>query len=203
MKKTFEIDVDSAEAIINSRAIIEDALTPYKGIEVTYVGFTDADGEPFEWTDKRGNTEEYAIVSFNAMNEHQLEESVEAFEEGDYQSAVNNNMSMRMPVHKAQELSAKMLGTLICHYVKLKDEDGEFTGEEALMPKSFAPIASKVAKRVSLADILASKKGKKGDKASKDKPKKVKLAEADNDDEESPKAKKKDKKDKKEKKARS
>jgi len=202
MKKTFEIDVDSAEAIINSRAIIEDALTPYKGIEVTYVGLTDADGEPFEWTDKRGNTEEYAIVSFNAMNEHQLEQSVEAFEEGDYQSAVNNNMSMRMLVHKAQELSPKMLGTLICHYVKLKDEDGEFTGEEALMPKSFAPIASKVAKRVSLKDLLASKKGKKDDKkASKDKPKKVKLAEA--DDVEEPKAKKKDKKDKKEKKARS
>jgi hypothetical protein len=170
-----DITAEIAERIINSKAIIEESLTPYKGIEVSYVGYTDAEGEPFEW-ERDGETEHYAIVSFKAMNTHQLMQSVEEFEAEEYDDCVNHNLSMRMSIAKADELSAGMIGTLICHDVQVKDEDGELTDELALLPKSFAPIKAKVAKKASLADMIASRKAKaepKADKPVADKPVKM------------------------------
>jgi hypothetical protein len=156
MEITFEI----AERIINSKAIIEESMTPYKGIEVSYVGYTDAEGNAFEWEREDGDTEHYAIVSFKAMNTHQLNTAIDEFEAENFDDAVNHNLSMRMSIAKADELSAGMIGTLICHEVQVKDEDGELTDDLALLPKTFAPIKAKVAKKASLADMIASRKAK-------------------------------------------
>jgi hypothetical protein len=179
-----EITQEIAERIINSKAIIEESNVPYKGVEVSYVGYTDAEGEPFLWEDTE---EPYAIVSFKAMNEHQLKTAVQEYLDEEYDDAVNHNLSMRMSIEKANEIHAGVtIGVLICHEVEV-DNDGE--PEMALLPKAFSPAKAKDAKKVSLADLL---KAKKGDKA----PKEVKLDVADE-----PKAKSKDK-DKKAKKAK-
>lgn len=147
-----EITQEIAERIINGKSLIEQALVPYKGIEVSYVGFVDADGEPFLWEDTE---EPYAIVSFKAMNEHQLNQSVEEFADGDYESAVNHNLSMRMDVVKAREICKGTPGTLICHEVEVGEEGAK---ETALLPKNFVPAVAVVAKTASLADRLAKRK---------------------------------------------
>jgi len=142
-----EITREIALKMIESRPVIEQAMVPYKGIEVAYVGFTDAEGEPFIWEGDNGG--EYAIVSFNATNDYKFNESVEAFKNEDYDEAVNNRLSMRMDADKAREICKGMLGTLICHTI-LNSEDIEI-----LVPKNFTPIAAVVAKKRSLSDILA------------------------------------------------
>lgn len=193
-----EITEKIAERIINSKVLVEHPNTPYKGVEISYIGYTDAEGNPFEREDEDGDPtgEYFAIVSFKAMSPYQLEKAVEEFNNGEYEEACNHNLSMRMNVEKARELCAGTLGTLICHNVTVKDEDDEDV--IALMARSFAPMEAVVAKKVTLADLLkkkapkeegkkdkkadkkAEKKAdKKGDKKSDKKDKKVKLAEAD------------------------
>lgn len=155
MSVKLEITEEIAERIINSRVLIEEALVPYKGVEVSYVGFVDSEGNPFLWEDSE---EPYAIVSFKATNEHQLMKAVELFEAGEFEEATNTNMSMRMNVDKARELIVGGLGSLICHEVEVEDENGD--NAIALLPKKFVPAEAKVAKKVSLADLLAKKAGK-------------------------------------------
>jgi len=96
------------------------------------------------------------------MNEHQLKQSVEEYIAGDYDECVNHNLSMRMDVDKAQDIIAGVTGTLICHEVEVEDEDGNPV--MALLPKRFAPAVAKVAKKVTLADLLAKKANKPADK---------------------------------------
>lgn len=178
MEKQFIIDETIAERIITSKVIIDEALVPFKGVEVSYVGYTDADGDAWTW-DESG--EEFAIVSFKAMNPHQLATAVEEFEAGDYEASANHNLSMRMPVDKAREIIAGATsGTLVCHNVEIEDEE---TGETivALLPKNFIPAVAKEAKRASLKDILAKRAEKREDaEEPKEEPKaetkKVKLA---------------------------
>lgn len=167
-----EITEKIAERIINSKVLIENPLTPYKGVEISYIGYTDKDGEPFERTDEDGDPtgEYFAIVSLKAMSPYQLERAVEEFNNGEFEEACNHNLSLRMPVDKARELCVGTLGTLICHNVTVKDEDDEDI--IALMAKSFAPMEAVVAKKVSLSDLL--NKGKKGKKEDEPKGKKDK-----------------------------
>jgi hypothetical protein len=147
-----EITREIAERIINSKALIEESSVPYKGVEVSYVGYNDADGEPFLWEE---TDEPYAIVSFKAMNAHQLSTAVQEFVDEDYDSCVNHNLSMRMSIEKANEIHAGVtIGVLICHEVEI-DVDGE--AELALLPKAFSPAKAKDVKKVSLADLLAKK----------------------------------------------
>jgi hypothetical protein len=140
-----EFTKEIAMKIIESKPVIDQAMVPYKGIEVTYVGYTDSDGNAFTWE----SGDEYAIVSFKAVTEYGFEQSVEDFKNEDYNSAVNHNLSMSMSVDKARELSIKTPGTLVCHFVTNKD------GVEILVPRSYAPTQAVVAKTRSLASILA------------------------------------------------
>ncbi len=140
-----EITQEIALRIIESKPVIEQAMVPYKGIEVSYVGFTDADGDAFVWEDGS----EYAIVSFKAVNEYGFEQSVEDFKNEDFDSAVNHNLSMRMNVDKAREISKGVPGTLICHTITNSE------GIDILVPKSYSPTAAVVAKTRSLAGISA------------------------------------------------
>lgn len=167
-----EITEKIAEKIINSKVLIEEALVPYKGVEISYIGYTNKDDEPFEWLDEDGDAtgRYFALVSFKAMNPYQLAQAVEEFSNEEYDEACNHNLSLRMDVEKARELSAGMLGTLICHNVVVTNDDDEEV--ETLMAKSFAPIASVSAKQVSLKDQL--KKHKKGNKEEEPKAKKDK-----------------------------
>lgn len=200
MKKKFEVTEERAIQILNSRAIIEKLLTPYKGVEISYIGYVDADGNPFTWTDSDGIEEEYAIVSFKAMSTYQLELSLDELEEGMLDECISHTMSMNMPVGKAQELCQGMLGTLIAHERALK-EDGVETGEFGTFVKSFSPIASVEVKTASVRELLAKRASKREDvapKAKKDKKVKLDLAEEEVDE---PKAKK-SKEDKKAKKAK-
>jgi hypothetical protein len=149
-----EITQEIALRIIESKPVIEQAMVPYKGIEVSHVGYTDADGEPFMWEDGT----EYAIVNFKAVNEYGFEQSVADFQNEDYESAVNYNLSMRMSVDKAQDLAKGVPGTLVCQMITV-DIDGVDT--EVLMPKSYTPAQAIVAKKRSLSDILAKSDGVK------------------------------------------
>jgi len=144
-----EITREIALKMIESRPVIEQAMVPYKGIDIAYVGYVNADGEPFTWE----SGDEYAIVSFNATNEYKFNESVEAFKNEDYEEAVNGRLSLSVPVEQARKLSKGLPGTLICHYVTITDDNGEDI--EILVPKSFAPVEAIVAKKRSLSDILA------------------------------------------------
>ena len=148
-----EITQEIAERIINSKVVIEESNTPYKGVEVSYVGYTDGDGEPFVWEE---SDEPYAIVSFKAMNNHQLKQAVAEYLEEDYDECVNHNLSMRMSIEKANEIHAGVtIGVLICHEVEVENEDGDI--ELALLPKAFSPAKAKDAKKISLADLLSKK----------------------------------------------
>jgi len=143
-----EITKEIAERIINSRALVDQAGVPFKKVEVTYVGYTDSNGDNF--VDDNGD--EFAIVSFNAVTPYQLEKSVEDFIAEDYESAVNHNVSMRMPVKQASLVAKGCPGTLL-----LRDAEVEVEGEmiTALFAKSFTPAVAVDSKKVSLADLLA------------------------------------------------
>ena len=142
-----EFTREIAMKIIESKPVIEDALVPYKGIEISYIGLVDEDGDAFEWE----SGDEYAIVSFKAVNEYGFDLSVQHFKNEDYKKAVNQNLTMSMSVDKARNLSLNTPGTLVCHFVKNKE------GIDILVPKSYAPAVAKDASksRRSLSDILA------------------------------------------------
>lgn len=140
-----EITREKALAMIESKPVIDQVMVPYKGIEVTYVGYTDKDGDAWTWEDST----EYAIVSLKAVNEYNFELSVEDFKNEDYLSAVNRNMSINMNVEQARKISKGITGTLICHTRPNKE------GIDIVVPKSFVPLESIVAKTRSLASILA------------------------------------------------
>lgn len=144
-----EITKEIAQRIIESSPVITEANVPYKGIEVTNIGYTDADGEPFAWE----SGDEYAIVSFKALTEYQFDNAVQAFIEEDYEGAVRHNLTLSLPVEKARLLSVKTPGTLVCRKILNND------GVEIMVANSYQPavaIDSSKAKR-SLADILAGK----------------------------------------------
>lgn len=168
-----EITREIAQRIIESRPVIDEMLTPFKGVEVSHVGFTDRHGDAFEWE----NGDEYAIVSFKAMSEYGFDRAVEDFNDEEYTDACNHTLSMSMDVEKARDLIGAV-GVLTCHKIENKD------GEMITVVKSFKAVAP--ANASSKTRTLDSVGGKK---------KGIKLAEA----VEEPKAKKKDKKDKKEK----
>lgn len=122
-----------------------------KNTQVSSIGYTNADGEPFTYP----SGDEYAVVNFVAVNAHQLAEAVEHYKAGRYNEAVNTNMSMRMSVADAQQIRAKVSGTLTCHLVDLKDDNGIPTGEQAIMPLVFVPNASVDAVSVDFLSLLA------------------------------------------------
>lgn len=146
-----EITKEIAEKIINSRSIVDQAGVPFKGIELSNVGFTNSDGEPFVWEE---SDEEYAIVSLNACTPYQLEQAVEEFIAEDYDNACNHNVSLRMNVDKARELVKGVPYTLV-----MVERQTEIDGVDTtiLVAKSITPVASVVAKKASLADLLAKK----------------------------------------------
>ena len=148
-----EITREKALAMIESKPVIDQVMVPYKGIEVTYVGYVDKDGDAWTWEDGT----EYAIVSLKAVNEYNFNESVEDFKNEDYVSAVNRNMSININVDQARKISKGITGTLICH-TRLNKE-----GVEIVVPKSFVPLESIVAKTRSLSSILAKADAVKAD----------------------------------------
>ena len=146
-----EITREIAEKIINSRSVVDQAGVPYKGIEVTNVGFNDSDGEPFVWEE---SDEMYAIVSLNACTSYQLEQAVEEFIAEDYDNACNHNVSIRMNVDKARELGKGTPCVLV-----MVERQTEIDGVDTtiLVAKSITPVAAVTAKKATLADLLAKK----------------------------------------------
>lgn len=163
-----EITREIAQRIIESRPVIDEMLTPFKGVEVSHVGFTDKHGDAFEWE----NGDEYAIVSFKAMSEYGFDRAVEDFNDEEYADACKHTLSMSMDVEKARDLIGAV-GVLTCHKIENKD------GEMITVVKSFKAVAPANAstKTRTLDSVESKEKG-------------IKLAEA----VEEPKAKKKDKK---------
>ena len=148
-----EITKDLAEKIINSRVLVEEANVPYKGIEVTHIGYTDKDGDAFV----DDNDEEYALVSFKAHTPYQLERAVEDFIDEDYESSTNHSLVMRMKPEVAREIGKGNVGTLILREAEVEDEDGEMV--TALFAKAFTPTVAVHGKKTSLADRLAKANG--------------------------------------------
>jgi hypothetical protein len=147
-----EITKEIAEKIINKRALVSEAGVPYGKVEVTHIGYTDGEGE--QWNDEFIG--DFAIVSLNAVTPFQLEEAVNAFIEGDYENAVNKNISIRVPVAQVGSIQKGGTGVLLMREAELVNED---TGETvtALFAKSFTPAKIEAFKAVSLADMLAKK----------------------------------------------
>lgn len=156
-----EITKKIAQKIIESRPVIDEMLVPFKGVEVSNVGFKDADGDPFEWEDGT----EYAIVSFKAMSEYQFDRACEDFENEDYTDACNHNLSLSVEATKARDLIGAT-GVLVCHKVENKD------GEMIVVVKSFKAVPAENA-----SSKLRTLSGKKDGKKSK-----IKLAEDDDDE---------------------
>ena len=143
-----EITREIAEKMINSRSLVDQAGVPFKKVDVSYVGYVDANGDAL--VDDDGN--EYAIVSFNAITPYKLEQAVADFIAEDYESAVNHNLSMRMSVSQAKLIAKGCPGTLVLREAEV-DVDG--TMVTALFAKSFTPAVAVDSKKVSLADMLA------------------------------------------------
>lgn len=156
-----EITKSIAQKIIESRPIIEndDMLTPFKGVEVSNVGFKDKDGDAFEWEDGT----EYAIVSFKAMSEYHFEKASEDFDNEDYADACNHTLSLSVEATKARDLIGAT-GVLVCHKIENKD------GDMIVVVKSFKAVP---------AENINSRIGKRtlGGKDKKDKKSKIALAE--------------------------
>jgi hypothetical protein len=141
------ITKEQAQRIIESSPVITQSNVPYKGVEITHIGFTNADGEPFVWD----SGDEYAIVSFKALTEYQFNEAVQNFIAEDFDEAVRRNITLSVPVEKAQLWSKGVPGTLVCHNIVNND------GVEIMVAKTYQPavaVDSAKAKR-SLADVLA------------------------------------------------
>jgi len=156
-----EITKKIAQAIIESRPVIDEMLVPFKGVEVSNVGFKDADGDPFEWEDGT----EYAIVSFKAMSEYHFDRASEDFENEDYADACNHNLTLSVEATKARELISST-GVLVCHKIENKD------GDMIVVVKSFKAIP---------AENAGTKLRTLGGKGKKD-GKKSKIALAENDE---------------------
>lgn len=156
-----EITKAIAQRIIESRPVIDEMLTPFKGVEVSNVGFKDADGDAFEWEDGT----EYAIVSFKAMSEYHFDRASEDFDNEDYTDACNHNLSLSVEATKARELIGST-GVLVCHKIENKD------GEMIVVVKSFKAVP---------AENASSKLRTLGGKGKKD-GKKSKIALAENDE---------------------
>ena len=93
-------------------------------------------------------------MSLNACTPYQLEQAVEEFIAEDYDNACNHNVSLRMNVDKARELVKGVPYTLV-----MVERQTEIDGVDTtiLVAKSITPVASVVAKKASLADLLAKK----------------------------------------------
>lgn len=146
---------EAAQAILTklARNVIDKVGVPIKGIEITNISYADADGVPFKYEQ---SDDHYAIVNVRAINKHQLALAVEDFKAGRYNEAANRNMSLRVTVADAQLLGKKSFGTLTCQTVALKDEDGNPTGEHAIMPYSFVPAVAEVAEAVDFMSLVAT-----------------------------------------------
>tara|TARA_R110000782_G_scaffold139868_1_gene232376 strand:- start:403 stop:963 length:561 start_codon:yes stop_codon:yes gene_type:complete len=145
-----EITLDIAQRIIEGTPVLTEVGVPYKGIEVTHVGFTDADGTPFEYE----SGDQYAIVSLKAYNEYQFENAVAAFVAEDYDEAVAKSLSVSMTVDKAREIQAKSTGTVILQTVMNSDD------VEIIVVRSFVPAVAVDASKMkrSLTAMLAKPK---------------------------------------------
>jgi hypothetical protein len=137
-----EMTKETAINILESYHICDEAGVPFKGIEITNISTHDSDGLPFEWEE---TGEPYAIVNLNAMNEYGANRASQQLEDEEYQDACNNNLSLRVTLEEAENLSKGMLGTLVLREAEVSNEDGDT--EIALLPKKFTPAVAKVARK--------------------------------------------------------
>ena len=146
-----QLTAEQSLAIIKSFSLIKETGVPYKGIWVSNVSFADSLGQPFTYP----TGEEYAIVNFKAITPYGLTAAVADYKDGDFQSACNHNMSMRMSHKEASLIDKTTVGTLICRDIALKNEDGELTGETAMFPYKFAAARAQVAGVIDFEAMLA------------------------------------------------
>ena len=150
------LSAGAAKRILSSRPVIKDT-NPYSGITVNNVSFEDKNGQPFVWTDKEGNPikdddgkiRNYAIANFNANNGYGEMQAITLHQQGDYQKAVNTNLSLRVSPELGRKIEAAGEGTLTCRFVELA------SGEKALLPRKFVPVRTKDASELSKVNLDA------------------------------------------------
>lgn len=144
MARVTKLDQKTAFAILKSFKQTNEIDTPYKGIEVSNVSYVDKDGNPFKYEQ---SGEEYAIVNLKAQTEYKRKEAIVALKEGRLQDACNTNLSVNMLVSELEDspIVKGQLGTLILRNVELKDEEGNPTGDTAILGKTFVPMEAKTA----------------------------------------------------------
>jgi hypothetical protein len=145
-----EITMEIAQRIIEGTPVLTEVGVPYKGIEVTHVGYVDGDGTPWEYE----SGDKYAIVSLRAYNEHQFDNAVEAFVAEDYDEAVAKSLSVNILVDKLGDIQAKSTGTVILS-TYMNADDIECVGIRSFVP-AMAIDASKMKR--SLTAMLARPK---------------------------------------------
>lgn len=120
----------TAMNILSKRAVL--GVTAVDDVQITNVSFEDENGNPFTWEEgSESEGEPYAIVNVNAMNEYGKAKAQKLFSEGKYQEACNQNLSARVSIKQGRELANAFSCSVKTELreVKVKDEDGEPTGE--------------------------------------------------------------------------
>lgn len=113
-----------------------------QNVSISSVSLLDKDKEPFSYELREGETEEdrrhYAIVNLRLANEYLMERATEQFEAGDYDSAINNNLSIRVDADKASLYTRGALVNVTLDFVENAD------GEQILVPTGIStPVMAK------------------------------------------------------------
>lgn len=98
-----------------------------QNVSISSVSLLDKDKEPFSYELREGETEDdrryYAIVNLRLANEYLMERATEQFEAGDYDAAINNNLSIRVDADKASLYTRGALVNVTLDFVENADEE--------------------------------------------------------------------------------
>ena len=142
------LTVERAVQILSSYKHVNNTEVDYKGIQVSNISRLDKDGKPFTYEE---SGDAYAIINFKAITSYGVAEAGRLLQEGDTQSATNQNLSIRMRMEEVEKLGLmpKQRGTLTLVEGTTKE------GEAAIFGDTFVPNAKVEAKTFDFASFLA------------------------------------------------
>lgn len=129
------IDKQAAASILQSRALITEGVI--KNVPVTNVSFTDPKTNgPFQWEEGTSSAgQPYAIANFAIINDYGKAKAIEHFTNGDYQEAVNTNLSFRVTPEMGEALQEAMFASVVGAWRTVTDEETEEDVETILIKK--------------------------------------------------------------------
>lgn len=113
------ITEERAMQILSNRPEITETGV-FAGIRIGNVGLAHKDGSPFIWEQ---SGEQYGIVNLQAFSTYQADQAEELMEAGDYQGAINQNLSINLPIDDAKALIGS-LATATVEFGTYTNKDG-------------------------------------------------------------------------------